>query len=63
MLLLMKYFIINKVTNMESSKKGKYHKYNECGYDTKLAYAVRPRKRKLVIDNTNQVINYIIYDN
>lgn len=43
-----------------SSKRGCYHKYNQEGYDTKLAYAVRPRKRK-IITTSNIKVNYYYF--
>lgn len=31
-----------------STKRGSYYKYTQSGYNTKLPYAARPRKRKIV---------------
>lgn len=44
-----------------SSKRGSYYKYNQSGYNAKLPYAARPRKRKIVNTINTKVNNYIDY--
>lgn len=49
--------------NNMSSKRGHYRKYAESGYNSKLTYSSRQRKRKIAVSKINilNICHFILY--